>query len=395
LDAHDQLGIGVQRLTDSEPTVRASALARELGGVLCRTSEEADAELALRSALTRAGVDGFVSLERLARRLQRVARIAARTRSRAEAEVAERLAPTGTDVAVHPTTIRERAAAVDVARAAYAAAEVELERAGAQPAGAGPEARPAGVDEPLESPPPPPPPFAPPTGPRRNLAVGTLLAAAGLTLVLLGLRVTTLWAALLPTLVAALWGLRYLRPPSDADVADKAARREASSLLAEMGASTDELFGARRAGTERPGAMSLLTRGRDRALEDLRLAERAWQDVAGPEVDVAELEEVVRRLDPQHEDVRLLASEAVSVRATDGVLHNLERQWLAAWAELAALGGIDVDAPTVGEAVAAVAELQERLELPVVLVGPAVACADALASAAPGAPIIVVEPPGR
>lgn len=389
MEAHDDLGPGLHRLRAADPQEEAAALAARVGGVLCTTDDEVEAELTRRRATGEAmSPDRLASLELLARRLERATRIADRTRVRAETEVAEQLASAGAGMTVHPTTIRERAAAVETARRTLEEAEASVVAASVE-------------EQPPEEPATPialaadgPDDLAPghrahdsgpSAGTRRHRAMGVVIAAFGLTLVLLGLQVTTLWVALVPVLVASLWAIRYLRPQG-ADRQDRQDREVASSFLAQVGASTDQLFGSQPPARDEGHGRSLALVRRDRSVEELRVAERAWHELAGPDTDIDQLEEVVRRYDPQHEDSRLLAGEVVAVRAADVVRHGLEQQWLAAWREAGA------EPPPISSASQAVQALRATAARAVVLVGGAVDRADAVAAAAAGATVIAVEP---
>jgi hypothetical protein len=219
---------------------------------------------------------------------------------------------------------------------------------------------------------------------RRSRSLGVLVASFGVVLLLLGFDVAPLWAALLAPLAASLWALRYLRPRATDDAVD---REQASTLLAEVSASTDDLFGARRLSRDLADRTALLESTRNRAEEEVRVAERGWQELAGADADVADVEAVVKRLDPQHEDAQLVAAETVGVRATDVVLHQFRQRWLAFWREL----GLSAPDPAVGER--AVDELTARLGRPIVLVGPAAVRGPELARAAPAAPVVVLEGP--
>ena len=119
----------------------------------------------------------------------------------------------------------------------------------------------------------------------------------------------------------------------------------------------------------------------------IRVAERAWHELAGRDADVADVEAVVKRLDPQHEEVHLVASETAGVRATDVVLHQFRQRWSAFWREL----GLPAPDPAEGER--AVDELAARVGRPVVLVGPAAIRGTELARVAPAAPVVVLEGP--
>ena len=317
---------------------------------------------------------------------------------RAVVEVGHRLAGSGSGLAIHPTTVRDRAGAVEVAAAALAEAERELAdhdgalaaaqaRAARTADEADGDADPAPADEPeaaesLHADPPPS------TGTtmqqRRSRALGAIVAAFGLVLLLVGFGILPLWAALLLPLAASLWALRYLRPHEDLDLA---ARAEASSLLAEVAASTDQRFGVRRADQEQADHATLLRTRHDQAVEELRVAQRAWHELAGADTDVADVEAVVARFDPQHEDARLLAAETVGVRAAEVVLHQFRQRWLAFWRELG------LPAPDAAHGERAVDELAARVGRPIVLVGPATAQGPELARVAPAAPVVVLHGP--
>jgi hypothetical protein len=219
---------------------------------------------------------------------------------------------------------------------------------------------------------------------RRSRAIGAIVASFGVVLLLVAFDLVALWAALLLPLVASLWALRYLRP-EDPDEDDD--RGEASSFLADVTAATDELFGARRASQEVAAREALLDAARGRAEEDVRVAERAWHDLAGPDVDVSEVEAVVQRFDPQHEDARVLAAETVGVRAAEAVVHQFRQRWLAFWRE------IGLPTPDASEGEQAVADLAARVARPVVLVGPATVRGADVARVAPAAPVVVLHGP--
>jgi hypothetical protein len=382
----EDLGPGLHVMREVDPLKQAGPMATSLGADLCATLPQAEAALEERSTLPTVDPATLSALEVLARRIARAQRIAIRTRDRAVVEAEQRLAGVGSGVAVHPSTIRERAAAVETARRALAQAEVALAGhdddlqalraqadadAAAAQAAAEEAARPAAHLR-LQAP-------APQR--RRARAISLVLAGFGLGLVLLAAGVP-LYAALVPGLLACVVALRYLRPQPDDDLAD---REEASSLLSQMSQSTDELFGVRRAARELEERTALLGVQRDRAREDLRVAERAWSDLAGEGVDAADVEEVVRRFDPQHEDARMLAGETVGVRTAEVVLHQFQQRWLAMWADLGA------EAPPAEGAEEAVRELARRITRPVVMVGPATARATELARVAPSATIVVLD----
>lgn len=390
-DAFDDLGPGLHLLREAEPLKRAGSMAVNLRADLCATLPQADATLAERSRLPSVDAPTLSTLQQLARRLARAERIASRTRDRAVVDVGHRLASTGAGLAVHPTTIRDRAAAVDKAHEALTVAEELLEEHAEREANAMAEAEAgvAAVDEAaaeasvrrvaehrqrLRS----------ALSTRRSRATGAIVAGFGIGFVLWGLG-APLWLALVPALLATIWALRHLRPPEDDG--DLQAREEASSLLFQVAATTEEVFGARRVSRELGERRSLLEARRDRALEELRVAQRAWQELAGEGVGTDQLDEVVRRYDPQHEDARLLAGETVGVRTVDGVLHHFRQRWQAFWREL----GLEAPAPANGEQ--AVRDLAAKVSRPVVLVGPATVRGAAISRVAPAAAVVVLDGP--
>ena len=333
------LGPGLHVLRESEPLKRAGFMAAQMRAELCATLPQADAALAERSSLPPIDVATLATLQVLSRRVARAERIAARTRERAVLEVGERLAATGSGLAIHPTH-GARTGCRRRSRPRRAG------RGGARPG------RPRGRRSRRPRPPRPPRRHASPkartdadedgpgssatrvrrAGPppivRRSRSLGALVSSFGVVLLVLGFGVLPLWAALLFPLGVSLWAMRYLRPREEDDVAD---RQEASTLLAEVAATTDDVFGPRRLSRELADRTMQLDVTRDRAEEEVRVAERSWHELAGADADVADLEAVIKRLDPQHEDAHLVASETVGVKATDVVLHQFRQRWSAFW----------------------------------------------------------------
>ncbi len=391
-EAYDDLSAGLHVLRDADPVTRATAVAAAMRADLCATEEQAEAVLADRSDLPAIEVHTLATLQVLSRRVARAERIAARTSERAVADVGQRLAGAGAGLAVHPETVRERAAAVTAARTALAHAEAAwadqgadraaLERSLAADAGqidADPAAERDDAPAPARRRRSPATPAV-----RRSRALGVVVGSFGLALLLLGLDAAPLWAALLVPLAASLWALRYLRPGSDDDASD---RQEASSLLAEVSASTEELFGARRAQQDAADRALLLQADRNRAEEEVRLAERSWQDLAGADVDPADVEAVVLRFDPQHSEAVSLATETTGVRAAETVVEEFRQRWAAFWQELG------LDPPDAASGESAVDELTSRVTRPIVLVGPAATLGPNLARVAPAAPVVVLQGP--
>lgn len=392
-EAFNDLGPGLHVLREAEPLKRAGSMAAQLRADLCATLPQAEATLAERSGLPPIDVATLATLQVLSRRVARAERIAARTRERAVVEVGQRLTTSGSGIAVHPETVRERAAALELARtrlvgAERAAADHAAEVAEAEAAAIAEASYAAGQPDPDDLPPETaeastPRRVGPPPHVRRSRSLGALVASFGIALLLLGFDVLALWAALLFPLATSLWAMRYLRPrPGDA-----ADLEDTSTFLAEVASSTDDMFGARRRSQELAEQTVDIEAARTRAEEEVRVAERGWHELAGPDVDVADVEAVVKRFDPQHEDARLVAGETAVVRATDAVLHQFRQRWLAFWREL----GMSAPEPADGER--AVDELAARVGRPIVLVGPAAVRAPDLARAAPAAPVVVLEGP--
>ncbi len=390
----DALGPGLHVLREAEPLKRAGVLAVNLRADLCVTVPQVEAMLAERLALPRIDSAALVKLEELARRVARSRRIADRTREAAEVEVGHRLAASGTGLAVHPATIKERAASVEGARAALVEAEQEVlvaaaalaqaqESYEADKVAASEAAAKAEVDREAQS----IQHVASMLRARRSRSLGAIVSSFGVALILLAVGVP-LWAALVPALVSSLWSVSYLRPrPSDGeDIRDRA---EAFELLTLVTTSTDDLFEGRRPLGELEERSSSTEARRATAVEELRVAERSWQELAGEGIDIGELEAVVRRYDPQLEDARLLAAETVGVRTADLVLRLAHERWAAVWSEL----GLQSPDPDAGEA--EVRELAARVSRAVVLVGPATARAEDLARAAPAAAVVVIDGPSE
>jgi hypothetical protein len=325
---------------DPEPLTMAKELAVDLEADLCSTQQEADDLLAELAAFPPLGADGILLVRRLAQRVTAAQRIVDRTLDRAAADVGGRLATIGSGVAVHPTTVRERAASVVAARAALEAADDRLRtatEAGEAAVEATPEPEPEAAPVDVAA-------TAEPRPERRRWP----------------------W-----------FGRRRARARYEEDTS------ESTSLLQQVAASTDEAFGARRANAVRSDRLVVLQAQRDRAEEDVRVAERAWHDLAGDD-DVEDVEAVVRRFDPQHEETRALAQGSVGVRAASALLARAMERWEEGWRSL----GVD-PAPAADDAWAE--QLAERMARPIVVVAEATARQADLVAAAPAAPVVVVE----
>jgi hypothetical protein len=334
---------GLHAQVDPRPLVRAQQLADELAGRLCTTSNEADILLEDLLTLPPLEADALVVLGALADRVAMAERIVGRTVDRAAEVVGERLAA-GTGIALHPTAVRERAATVISAREVAAGAEERL-RLGEEEAErtlAEAAARPE------------PAPFVP-----NPVPVASTVDEPP----------ARKW-----------WQIGRRRR---AEVEDTS---ESTSLLQQVAATTDEAFGARRAAVARNDQLLLLRAQRDRAMEDVRVAERAWRDLAGDD-PVEDVEAVVRRFDPQLQEARDVAQETVGVRAVSSLLTRALAQWSEGWQSYG------FDAPIVEPS--AMGAVVERGARAVVLAGGAVERAEAIVLAAPAAPVLTVEADAR
>ncbi len=328
---------------DSDPMTRASELADELHGDLCATAQEAEHVIRQLGAYPPLDADGIALIQQLSERVATAQRILERTVDRAASEVGERLAAVGTGLAIHPTMVRERAAAVLAARELLREAEERLVEAEAR-AEADEAAAAAASDE--------------------RLTEASVAASDD--------RSRTGRRGLFGRGRAA----RARRDEEDMS--------ESTHLLQQMAAATDEAFGLRRANDARTDLLLLLEAQRDRAREDVRVAHRAWHDLAG-ESNVEDVEEVLRRFDPQLQEAREVAQEAIGVRAVSTLVERATARWAEGWRSL----GEDPPASIDHEWVEAMAR---RMTRPVVLVADATALGERFADVAPAAPVLVVEP---
>lgn len=365
-----ELGPGIHRFEGPGSAARAAELSALPGVVTCESDDAVD-------QLLRAGSDGVTGsqveeLRSLAARAVRARGIAERTYRRAAAAAGGRLAG-GTAVAIHPDAVRTRAAAVVAAREAL----VEAERAIGEHDASTPPSTQAGAEAPEvtaeES--------ALHLRARRNQAVGSLVAAFGLVLVLLATGVLPLWAALIIPLGASILALRMLggspRPAPEA--------AEPRSLLDDV----DSFTGAGAGAGALDAARARLEVTRTLAEEDLRVAERSWHDLVGPDQAVEDVDEVVRRFDPHHDAAEEVAVESLSVRAMATAAGRLAEQWSARWEALGrSAPGLDDD-PAVEEALS---ELQRETGPATVVLSAAVASrADEVAQVLPEAAVVVVS----
>ena len=336
------LAPGLQVHVDDDPLARAGRLAGELDADLCTTVQDAEDLLTRLAEFPPLTEEEIRLVERSSERVAAAHRIVERSLDRAAHDVSGRLAAVGTGVAIHPTAVRQRAAAVLAARDALGAAKERLEtaRADAEAEEAAALARVGNMtagssggaidDEPA---------------PKRRRFGFTRRGRAR----------------------------RYEEDTS-----------ESTSLLQQVAAATDEAFGARRATEARSGLLLLLEVQRARAEEDVRVAERSWSDMAGSD-SVEDVERVVQRIDPQYQSAREVAQDAAGVRAAATLVDRATQRWDETWRSLG------YPAPDLEEA-DWVTRMADRLTRAVVLVAGAVDVSDRLVAAAPAAPVLVVKP---
>jgi hypothetical protein len=340
-------GPGLHVQNDPRPLVRAQQLADALTGRLCTTTNEADILLDDLSTLPPLEADGLARLGALAERVQAAERIVNRTVDRAAESVGERLADTGTGMAVHPTAVRDRALALLAAREEAAGAEERLRiaEAEAEVARAAEAAHRSAVPAPVA-----------------EARVGPSPVAS--------------------TVDEPPARRRWFRGRRRSRAAEVEDTTESTSLLQQVAATTDEAFGRRRAASARDDQLLLLRAQRDRAIEQVRVAERSWRDLAGDD-PVEDVEAVVRRFDPQHQDALVVAQETVGVRAVSTLLARALERWHEGWQELG------FDAPAIEPA--AMDAVHARSTSAVILAGGAVERAEAIVLAVPAAPVVTVE----
>ncbi|MEQ1786030.1 MAG: hypothetical protein ABL966_03170 [Acidimicrobiales bacterium] len=331
-------GLHVRKYAD--PPRQARKLAQSLEAELCATKQEAEAVLAELSAFPAVTAEGLVALRGLTDRVAAAQRIVDRTVDRAAADVSERLAAVGTGIAIHPTSVRDRAAALLGARRELEEAAARLQAgqdeaaASAAAASAAAAQAPAWHDEPVEEEP----------KPRRR----------------------------------RFFGRRGRARTYEDDTS------ESTSLLQQVAAATDEAFGARRASDARNDHLVLLRAQRDLAEERVRVAERAWRDLAGDD-PVDDVELVVRRFDPQHQEAMVVAQDSAGVRAVSTLLLSATDDWEKGWRSLGLEppGSVDLEW---------FARMEARVVRPVVLVGDAISAAKRISTAAPAAAVVSVKP---
>jgi hypothetical protein len=354
------------------PLDDAELLAGELGAELVLPE---DAERTLGAVAALVDEEAGSRLRELAIELGQAERILARAEARILAAFETVTATSATGLAIHPQTLRDAASAVRAAQAAYDRAAGELETLDADDADAAPSepapngfapahARTAAVAEPRALP--------------SVLQIGTVAAAIGVALALVGLGLGPLWVAPLPAVLAVAWVVAsVVRGRGQPSPEDDEHAKAASEHLAFVNALTDGLYSGRlpASATAIESATArrrqLLELDRDSALERLRVAERHWHELAGDGADPAAVDALLVSRDPQRHRAGPWVREASPVRTASSFLGEIKQQWEEEWSLLGHIPPRSADAET------AIGEVE----------------ADAAAVVALGRPLVVVAPP--
>lgn len=384
----------------AKPLDLGEQLANDLAGDLV-LPEDATRVLGALAALLHE--DTPAHLLGLARDLARAERIVARTESRALVLFEEALAD-GSGLELHPQTLRDAADAVRAARAAVQRAENELatferEQAEADAAAAREEAAasaavthaaaddegqavPDWMDDDRKA--------------LRDRLITVGLGAGGLAFVLSAFSIVPIYVAIVPLVVAGVYIVRERRRADEnADLEDTGAE-EARAQLASIDAMTERLYGGRLPATAAAVQVAtdrrrqLLGLDRDTAVERLRVAERTWHELAGPEADPADVEELLLRRDPQRHRAAPWVRESAAVRAAEALHERARSAWRTAWEAL------DREPPSAADADEAVRRLAsdaaaEAQRRPVVVVAPPAEVEGAIEVLAPRMSVVVVH----
>lgn len=362
--------VGRHELRTGQPLDVAESLAREMGARLV-LPEDAERVLASMAALLHP--DTPTHLLRLAANLAKAERIVARTEARALVLFEQALSD-GTGLELHPQTLRDAADAVRAARAAVARAEAELvtfEReaaATAAEAGAAEAASEPATAAPLATSP------VQDDGSRRSRLGAIVAIALGIALILTGTALVPAYLAAILPLAAVAYVVRELRGGVERVSSDYEA--VASEQLASIEALSTRLYGAMPATQSAVDAATarrrqLLELDRDTATERLRVAERTWRELAGPDADPEAVEELLLRRDPQRHRAAPWVRESAAVRAAETMHERARSAWRAAWEAL------DREAPSAADADDAVRHLAN----------------DAAAVVSERRPVVIVAPP--
>jgi len=240
----------------------------------------------------------IVELQQLADQLAMTERIRSDTEAGMTESLNRRLAATSA-VAIHPSTIRQAAAAVTETEAEIDKCDEEIAALGERPA---PDSRPTDNSSPTEP--------QPPRGRRMVLAVGVvvLFVVAAIVLFAVGVFVVVPIAVLVVGAIATLLLIRGTRTPAPPPSRATMSEEEWVDQRAQIDA-------ARQGATER-----------------LRSAHRHWESLVGPDADPHDVDDVLRVRDPQLELVGAASKESPTVRTVNAVHRRIRARWRVAWA---------------------------------------------------------------
>jgi hypothetical protein len=358
-------GPGLHEVTDADPESAALDLAGLLDGELLVDPGDLEQALRAREQDRRAIEPATLKqLRSLATELEKAERIRARTEAKVIGVLGDQLS-TGTGLAVHPAAIREAGEALVAARAAME--EVERAEQAAQQAAAAVTAPEAVTREDR-------PVFDYDPGPARRRGTAAVIAALVIAAVVIAGGLVPFYVALILPLIAVAWTLAQVRGAHH----EATGSHEAASLLSDMGAATDELFGRRQAAPL--GRSRALEVQRDAAIERLRVAEHQWSDLAGPGADPDDVEAVLRRRDPQLHRAEVWAAESAAVRTAAAVHRKARARWRVAWAAIDQEPPASADAGGVIDALAAEGDVPTDRRPLIITGAAAAACSEGRAA---------------
>lgn len=263
-------------------------------------------------------VDG---LRRLVARLDAAHHLVGATRSDMRDRVGE-----ATGLAVHPDTIRASAREVTSARADVERLTAEVEAAEAEWRSGlgsfGPDDDLAGLDD-----------FAAEGDDdwddrgRSRSVLGAVLMVVGAGVVAAALFVAGLGpvAFALPVVALVVASVIVWRGRGD-----DAGRDLASENLAAVSSMTSQAYGGA-VEPSPPAAVHALQLQRDAAADRVRYAENAWRGLVGPDVDVDDVDEVIRSRDPRTRVADAELDNTPAVRTAQRHVRRLEAQWKLVW----------------------------------------------------------------
>ena len=337
---------GLRVVTSSDPERAAADLSLRVDADIISAESELEAAVATSRAL---GVDDaqLTELRSLADELGRARRIRSRTRIEVTGTIARKVAGS-TGVEVHPSTLRDAAAAVTQIEGALAADRAELQQLDALRDLSEAADLPAMFDE-----------VAVEARRVHTSAVGLAIGSVGIALIVAAVGLPIVLAILVAAagLATSMWLVLRHRTARSGRRAHPVETNEGRDPLEVADMSADE----RRRLVRRTELEAAIMRSQER----LRSALRQWSTVAGPGADPHDIEAVLRARDPQYDIVGATATSP-TIRAVDTMHRRATARWKVAWAAL----GAD-EAPDPDELDRAVIEHNQRARRALVLVDPA------------------------